>query len=760
MTSTLPAPDRPGTYLSLVLHLAARRAPEWWDAADEQRRTALPQLALADEIARLAQRVQPVATPAEALAWPLPEITTATASGWLQPRPAPADQLLASPGWELAPAALRQIRVALAVATGGEPDAWTTLIRTGMGQLEVPAGTPLARLLAGEALTFSPLPWPARSAAEAWLDAQEARRTGPHPDLKAPLLAALRAGQGTALHLIHHHRTALHAWTRLGFAWAGSLPGSDPLRRELLRLLRRCPLEPRLAADLWTNLWRDYRLRPLGRRLAHQYQRWALWTASEQRRWRLRAAGTVQRAAEQVWEERSLRAWLSRDGQGHVLADGVRVEARALAHLRSQGWDGLHAEGWFWSVLVRRLALPLTLAPVPGAWVAPLQREPLDHGRWGWGRRRISYLAALTRDLLRDPVATIDAACTPEDDPALRATAHAVAQSIPPTVLNLLVRRLILHPDAAAGLPDLIVWRGDAVALWEVKSPGDALRDAQREWLHWARANGIAAGVWLIVGKELAQTSFLTPATPLTIAETPSPSRTRTTTPASAPTTLELAADWPPTTITADAPLPAAEAAWGTPATIRAWSAQEIPTGRSARPITRWILWQPRALLARRRSGRRLIEQRWHLLPAGWGIPLAESLEPATTGGLHRVVRLPLRHAGWWWPERFTHEPVLIPASQLTADPRSWAVYPDFPSLDPERQAHGAGRDAELDAVLACIGAEPHALHLTSGLAMVAVDPHLGVIWPSIRIERTVLSPDLLRGTPDSRTVETEWPST
>ena len=140
------------------------------------------------------------------------------------------------------------------------------------------------------------------------------------------------------------------------------------------------------------------------------------------------------------------------------------------------------------------------------------------------------------------------------------------------------------------------------------------------------------------------------------------------------------------------------------PTTIRTWSAQEIPTGRSARPITRWILC----------TGNR-----------EFSLPVAESLEPAATGGLHRVVRLTLRNAGWWWPERFANKPVLISVAQVTAESRSWAVYPDLPSPDPERHAHTTGEDEELNAGLAC---EPHALICDASSPTIAVDSYLGVL--------------------------------
>ena len=188
-----------------------------------------------------------------------------------------------------------------------------------------------------------------------------------------------------------------------------------------------------------------------------------------------------------------------------MLADGLRVEARVLAAVRAEGWDGLHAEGWFWSVLAHRLAGALFAAPVPGVLVAPLQREALDSGRWGWLHRRMGLMAQLTQAMMRDPVGTVEAVLQAEDDPRFTAPARAVAAGMETVVLLALVKRILTDPDAAAGLPDLVAWKGHQVAMWEVKSPGDQLRDGQREWLAWGRSHGLVVGVWEIAAKEMQQ---------------------------------------------------------------------------------------------------------------------------------------------------------------------------------------------------------------------------------------------------------------
>ena len=45
------------------------------------------------------------------------------------------------------------------------------------------------------------------------------------------------------------------------------------------------------------------------------------------------------------------------------------------------------------------------------------------------------------------------------------------------------MRRIAQHPNRHSnGLPDLIVFEGEALTLIEVKGPGDSLRLAQRLW--------------------------------------------------------------------------------------------------------------------------------------------------------------------------------------------------------------------------------------------------------------------------------------
>ena len=79
------------------------------------------------------------------------EIRAAEDSGWIIRVPSdPIEVLFREDSLTLGPDAVDLIQDGLAAVTGGEPDAWSHLIRICMGQIPVPAGCPLDLTLAGE----------------------------------------------------------------------------------------------------------------------------------------------------------------------------------------------------------------------------------------------------------------------------------------------------------------------------------------------------------------------------------------------------------------------------------------------------------------------------------------------------------------------------------------------------------------------------------------------------------------------------------
>ena len=766
MPATLPPPDRPGRYLALVLVLAKSTVPGWWSAVELGLMEAFRPLVLGDAIARMTQRNEPVATAEEVSSWDGgPDLAAAIEARWLEyvvPAGEPGDLWAtpAAPGIRLTNAAQSLVTTALAVATGGERDAWTTLIRTGMGQLEVPSGSPLAVILGDGWPKLAPPVWDSRLELAAWLEARAAREVGPEPANIPAVLARLHAAVGTPWRLLGHHLTPIHAWCRLAWAMVESLPAAHPRRRILLRALRRCPLEPGLAAQVWTEIWRQHRLRPVAQRLARQFGTWSIWTDGERKRWQRRAEARNHGVKEQTWPIRATTAWLDHDASGAVLADGVRVEVRVLAVLHADGWTGIHGEGWFWSALAQRLAAPLMAAPVPGVWIGPLQRIALDHGRWGWLNRRLGLMAQLTSRLLRDPVGTIAGILTEDDDPRFQATARAVAAGLEPVVLLAMVKRILARPEAAAGLPDIVAWKDGRVALWEVKSPGDQLRDGQRDWLAWGRSHGLVVGVWEIQGKSAVQTNlFADPGTAPAVIAKPTPAKRPAGTRlpagnATATMTLFTAPDQVPVRYLGQ--LAGQDLWWARTPVCPAGAFSDdgipMPVG-PPRPIVTWRAWQPRVLGTERRVGRRVVERRWHLLPPGWSIPLALVEEAHPDGGISLFATLVTRQAGWWFPGRFRFEPVLVPTNPALGKPtvlevNAWAVYPDQAPLDPESVAEALGLGEELSQQVACIGAVAHAVMWDSehDTITLAVPEDLGVLWVAPGLARCALGSVISQG--------------
>jgi hypothetical protein len=269
-----------------------------------------------------------------------------------------------------------------------------------------------------------------------------------------------------------------------------------------------------------------------------------------------------------------------------------------------------------------------------------------------------------------------------------------------------------------------------------VKSPGDALRDAQREWLHWGRANGLTVGVWHVEPKESFQaTLFQVPAQPAAKPAKSQPAGTRIASPTAARSPQQRvewvqAPDEPllvPGALLTGVGVPLAEA-WTTSSVTKS----EIRVHGEEVRVLRWAAWRPGCLQSVRRQGRKVVERLWHHLPEPWIIPVAVICQPAPGGGLMEAAVIPIRRAGWWWPERFDIEPVVLPVGDQDTDPRTWGVHPDEAPLRGDHQVD----PADLDILRAMVGVEPFAVGTDPRGPWLAVDPAFGLIWTSERIAR------------------------
>lgn len=737
----------PRTALLRVLRAALATAPGWWKPDELGLVASATSLDAesGDLLARLAVRTRRVVRRDEA-GLPAHAIATLQLAGWLTPvapaedpagilatlslaelgHPGPRsaaetavlgdprrDALLAKHGPFIAITSegRRLLDLAQAVAFAGEGDL-TLLARIAAGQLVPPAGSPLA----GALVELGALPWTDRAACEEWLVAKAAREAGP---AFALALEQVRAREGQPLHLAQHHLTAGHHWARL--LWASAATSAQ--RRLARRALRRAPCPPSLMREVWEDLHAHWHPRPAADRLARAFATWSLWSEVDRAAWAARADGT-RVARTRVWPVRTIEAWLDH-GAARVVAEGETVEDLALRRLAQDGWQGVHAEGGLWLAVAHLL---LAMDPCPSVpWCAPLQALPLDWGRWGYGARRRAAITRRAAALIRDPEAALAEALNRLREPLpgfLAAPSAesltAVVRHLPPRVLVPLLRRVLDAPAEASGLPDLVAWRGDEIAFWEVKSPADQLSAKQRRWLTWLVSEGVTAGVLRIAAKKAVQTTlFATPtAASATARRAPRSSRHSD----GEGFRLLLAGD--DTQPAAHGTLPGMP---GIRLAAKPWRdvRHELPFVDD-----RLVAVPATAVLIEVREGRKVRLRRWFPIPPGRVLVGALRDEALPEGGIAPCLRLLTRAAGWLLPSALCDgEPVVAHADELSNPTRDWVPHPDEPPPRPEAQADAWGCGHELRDQLTLLGAEPHGVWTGEACVVIATAPACGVLW-------------------------------
>ncbi len=759
----------PRTHLLRVLRSALVNAPTWWTPAELDLTAGVAALdeASGDALARWVQRTRPVLRRRE-IDLSAAQLGTLEAFGWLMTVP-PDEQpakVLASvnldelglsgtraeveriiladplrladlarfgPFYTIPERALRLTALARLAAFASD-DELSLLARIELGQLVPPGGSPLAHSYAGEKVHLTGvLPWPSRAAADDYLIARQARATrGDQPPgmVFRRALAAVQACAGQPLHLGWHHLSAAHHWTRLLAECAAERALTPADQRAARRALRRAPCSPALARNVWEDVHAAWGPRPAADRLARAFGSWQLWGEVERAAWTARAKGERVRR-QRVWQMRTLDAWLDHGGT-RVIADGELVEDLALRRLAADGWQGVHAEGGFW-LAVAYLVLDLHPAgPVP--WCAPLQATPLDWGRWGYGARRHHDLRAAAAALIRDREAALALALQRAAEPLPgfmsspgAAALTAVIRHLPLRVLVPLLLRVLDAPHEAGGLPDLVVWKDQTVAFWEVKSPADQLSAKQRRWLAWLVSEGVPAGVLRIVARTPVQTSLLSPLRSLAATTTTSRPR-RTTSAPSADNSFHLllgGAIWQPLPGSAVPATASAAVAWHVAG--RAWRdvSNELPF------VDDVLVPLPvAAVLVVVREGRRTLLRRWFPVPSGLVLVGAVREEVLPQGGLGLCLRMLTRRAGWLIPSGLaTHEPVVARPEDLADPTRDWVPHPLMTPPRAEHRAAAWGCADELADQLLLLGAEPHGVWIEAHRLVIATDPTRPVMW-------------------------------
>jgi hypothetical protein len=214
---------------------------------------------------------------------------------------------------------------------------------------------------------------------------------------------------------------------------------------------------------------------------------------------------------------------------GKALGIGLKggaltVEERVLEQLEDDGWEGIHCESRLINALAGLVAWDVIFAPLPGAFIHPLQTGPLDWGVKGFlDRRKESWSALCDRlresaidQLVQDAIESKSGLINPlvswkwlADEKGSSSISPLdallrLADSLTSKELLCITRLLLDSPaDYASGAPDLLLFKDDGspeLCFAEVKGPGDSLQSGQQLWIDLLA--GIGLPVRLIHLKE------------------------------------------------------------------------------------------------------------------------------------------------------------------------------------------------------------------------------------------------------------------
>lgn len=197
------------------------------------------------------------------------------------------------------------------------------------------------------------------------------------------------------------------------------------------------------------------------------------------------------------------------------------VEAAVIAWLKGLGRRAVFAENALWRTLFALCFADAYFLPVPGALPCRHLAGPLDLFRPAFAQARSeateAILAEVQTGLAPDRIARMDRQWRGTHlagahwDAFDTDTLVAIAKGLGPAALHAIFGRLLTHGfTAARGLPDLVIFEGDAIPLpsavpstlsaglqlVELKGPGDVVRDAQAVWFHHFRVKEVPIALW------------------------------------------------------------------------------------------------------------------------------------------------------------------------------------------------------------------------------------------------------------------------
>ncbi|KAH7722406.1 coiled-coil domain-containing protein MTMR15 [Aphelenchoides avenae] len=204
----------------------------------------------------------------------------------------------------------------------------------------------------------------------------------------------------------------------------------------------------------------------------------------------------------------------------HFYTDGdddgveqVSVEIVALKHFTEHRnfKEGVHAEGSAWHALFGLLCYDIVFDhSVPGVWLSELQTHPSDLNSRGLYENRRDRFEERFNDLATSSQEELFTRVRVNYDLHFGQANSEISwecfdsinqiqrflSCCPPALLTAVFRRLVMdYRHARSGFPDLTVWNDEtgALAVVEVKGPGDRLSTKQRLWLNFFEDNGVEA---------------------------------------------------------------------------------------------------------------------------------------------------------------------------------------------------------------------------------------------------------------------------
>ncbi len=193
--------------------------------------------------------------------------------------------------------------------------------------------------------------------------------------------------------------------------------------------------------------------------------------------------------------------------------EGTSVERLALEALAAEGRQGFFAENWLWKSLFGLAFWDVVFAPIAGAFQHPFQLGPLDLSSPDFRTHRAEAIERRLEEFRTDPDPGPGLLRRYDEKEGIAnrlVSWHEGARDHLELALTRLEGRHLAHvfdrlsrdlKRYRVGLPDLFVLRDEAPGfeLYEVKSPGDALRPEQTAWIDCLNDGGIPATILKIV---------------------------------------------------------------------------------------------------------------------------------------------------------------------------------------------------------------------------------------------------------------------